>query len=88
MLPVANTTVSMSNIGDVIDTGEDGNLCETIIVSIKGLVLKSSNNVVSDNSNLVPASPESLSGRKIADITKTEDVLMHTVLEGLVINVQ
>lgn len=87
MLPVSNPTVSMSNVCDAIGSGEDRNLGEAIVVSIQSLSLQRSNNIVSDNSNLVPSSPESFSGRQIANITKTEDILVDSMLQGLMVNV-
>lgn len=63
MLPVTNTTVRVSNVSKGLVTSEKRNLRETIIMGIQGLTLKVSLDVVSDNSDLVPASPESLGGR-------------------------
>ena len=88
MLPVTNATVGVCKISNGLITSEQGNLRESIILSVECLVLDVLNHVVSDNCKLVPASPESLGSWKISAVTKSEDIGVFLVLEGLVINVQ
>lgn len=63
MLPVTNTTISVSNISNRIGTSEERNLRETVVMSIQGLSLERSHQVISDDGKLVPTSPEGLGGR-------------------------
>lgn len=57
-------------------------------MSVQGLALKSALEVVADNGDLIPTSPEGLRGREIADITQTEDVRVRTVLQSLVVDIK
>lgn len=64
------------------------NLSVPVVVSVQGLSVEVSDEVVSDDVDLLPSSEEGLGGGEVVDVSETEDVVVLVVAEGLVVDVQ
>lgn len=80
--------VLVDQIGQGVLGKVDNVLGVSIVVRIQRLAMEGSYHVVSDNVDLVEASPEALGGWEVGNISKSENVLVSSVLKGSLVDIQ